>query len=147
MINPKFIYTVVVMVFIFIVARFKLIPYLAAKKILKDAKQDGTQPPAVSPSVPPQLPASMHTALLPDAVSSGSPAVSPARHEMFFDYVIIDTAGTDSGPVDAGQEAQAIDLQISGFLTGLRKHGICPDRLDILRIDDGLLLAYVTYTV
>lgn len=62
-------------------------------------------------------------------MSAPAPAV-PDRRELRFDYRTIDDIA-----------------DVNKFLLDLRADGIYPDRLDFIRLDDDLLVAYVTYHV
>ena len=150
MLNPKIVYIAVVMVFAYIVVKFKLIPYLAAKKILKDAKKDGAQQAQAMPA--PLLPAQINPALQPYLALNGC-ALPPVpadngrqkRHDMYFDYRIVETIRMDEDPISFEDEAKRVDLTVNSLIVDLRKRGICPGMLDIVQISDGPLMVYATY--
>lgn len=148
MLNPRIVYIAVAIVFIYIVARIKLIPYLAAKKILKDAKKDGVQqaqdmPPASLP------PAQINPALYPPypfMANTAPPApAKPERRDMYFEYRTVETITMDEGLVSFEQEAKRVQLTVNELIADLRKRGVCPDVLDIVQVSDGLLMVYATY--
>lgn len=148
MLNPKIVYIAVAIVFIYIVARIKLVPYLAAKKILKDSKKDGTQPTQDMPSAA-LLPAQINPALYtsyPIMTSAVPPTpAKPERHDMYFEYRIVETITMDEGLVSAEQEAKRVELAANDLIAVIRKRGVCPDTLNIVQISDGLLIVYATY--
>lgn len=148
MLNPKIVYIAVAIVFIYIVARIKLIPYLAAKKILKDSKKDGTQQAQDMPSAA-LLPAQISPVLYPPypAIQNTAPPVpaKPERHDMYFEYKTVETITMDEGLVSFEQEAKRVELAVNGLIADLRKRGVCPNVLDIVQISDGLLMVYATY--
>lgn len=148
MLNPKIVYIAVAIVFIYIVARIKLIPYLAAKKILKDAKKDGTQP---AQDMPPAalLPAQINPALYPPYpfMANTAPPVpaKPERHDMYFEYRTVETVTMDEGLVSFEQEAKRVNDTVNQLIADLRKRGVCPNALNIVQVSDGLLMVYATY--
>lgn len=149
MLNPKVVYIAVAMVFAYIVAKFKLFPYLAAKKILKDAKKGGTQQAQGMPASAPPLPVQAAPALQPyPAVNGYAPLPAPASQKhygMYFDYRIVETVRMDEGPVSFEDEAKRVDLTVNSLIVDLRKRGICPNALNIIQVSDGLLMVYATY--
>lgn len=152
MLNPKIVYIAVAIVFAYIVARFKLVPYLAAKKILKDGKKGGSQQAQGMPAPAPLLPVQAAPALQPYPAMNGY-ALPPApadpdkqeRHDMYFDCRIVETITMDEGLVSAEEEAKRVDLTVNGLIVDLRKRAICPNALNIVQISDGLLMVYATY--
>lgn len=147
MLNPKIVYIAVAMVFIYIVARIKLVPYLAARKILRDAKKDGTQPAQDMPAAA-LFPAQISPTLYPyPAMASAAPPVParPERHDMYFEYRTVETITMDEGLVSFEQEAKRVELTVNGLIADLRKRGVCPDVLNIVQVSDGLLIVYATY--
>lgn len=153
MINPKVIYIAVVLIFTYIVAKFKIIPYLAARKILKDSKKNGNTAPDTAGNVQPvptmqsAFPIGM---LTPSAVPS--PSAGGRYREIYFDYEMIDTRSVDlpesedaSTPPDPVKDCEVIDARVNSFLLRLRKHGIYPDTLCIIPIADRVFMAYVVY--
>lgn len=136
------------MVFIYIVAKFKLVPYLAAKKILKDSKKDGTQQAQDMPSAS-LLPAQISPVLYPPypAMQNNAPPAptKPERHDMYFEYKIVETITIDEGLVSFEQEAKRVELTVNDLIADLRKRGVCPNVLNIVQISDGLLMVYATY--
>lgn len=148
MLNPKIVYIAVAMVFIYIVARIKLVPYLAAKKILKDAKKNGTQQAQDMPSAA-LLPTQINPALYPPypfMTSTAPPTpAKPERHDMYFEYKIVETITMDEGLVSFEQEAKRVELTVNDLIADIRKRGACPDTLNIVQISDGLLIVYATY--
>lgn len=143
--NRSVIYILVIMIFIFIIGKYKLLPYLAAKKILKDAKngrQDNGTPTA-APVPPAHMP--LASDILLDAILRSRPFDSntqpekPDRRDMYFDYRFIQHRQS------LDDLSSALDSSTEEMLTALRNRGICPDSFNIVPIGDGLLLAYVTY--
>lgn len=170
MVNSKIIYIAVVLVFFFILCKLKVVPYLAARKILKDAKKNGksgngtagaeTSPTAAQPSYggfvssvvsPDQLVAAMQSAFPVGMVTAPSPGNVMRPREMFFDYETVDTRPEDSGdadvPSDPVSECELLGGRVNALLFRLRNRGIVPDTLGILPIADGVFMAYVIYTV
>ena len=156
MLNPKIIYMLVAVVFIYIVAKFRLMPYLAAKKILKDAKNNGTQQTSAqpltdqaAPAIPLQLLASMQQSQAPGGfpLPSAPAYIRPESRNVHFDYRMIETMSMDGEPVSLEDECKKVDSAVSQFLLDLRSRGICPTVFNIVHVNDGLLLAYVTYTL
>lgn len=159
MINPKIIYIAVVLIFIYIVGKFKIVPYLAARKILKDSKKNGNTAPDTVGNVQPVQ--TMHSAfpigmLTPSAVPS--PSAGGRYREIYFDYEMIDTRSSapsdsadsedreDSAALpDPVKDCEVIDARVNSFLLRLRKHGIYPDTLCIIPIADRVFMAYVVY--
>lgn len=150
MLNPRIVYIAVAIVFIYILARIKLVPYLAARKILKDAKKDGTQQAQDMPSAA-LLPAQINPALYPPypAMASTAPPVParPERHDMYFEYRVVETITMDEGLVSCEQEAKRVELTVNDLIADIRKRGVCPDTLNIVQVSDGLLIVYATYTL
>lgn len=150
MLNPKIVYIAVAMVFIYIVARIKLVPYLAGRKILKDAKKNGTQQAQDMPSAA-LLPAQINPALYPPypIMTSTAPPTpaKPERHDMYFEYRTVETITMDEGLVSFEQEAKRVELTVNGLIADIRKRGVCPDTLNIVQVSDGLLIVYATYTL
>lgn len=147
MLNPKIVYIAVAIVFIYIVARIKLVPYLAAKKILKDSKKNGTQPTQDMPTAA-LFPTQISPTLYPyPAITSAAPPAptKPERHDMYFEYRIVDTITMDEGLVSCEQEAKRVELTVNDLIADLRKRGACPDTLNIVQISEGLLMVYATY--
>lgn len=156
MMNPKIIYMLVAVVFIYIVAKLKLMPYLAARKILKDSKNNGTQQTSAqtptdqaAPAIPLQLLASMQQAQAFGnyPVPSAHAYIRPESYNVHFDYRMIETMSLDGEPVSLEDECKKVDSVVSQFLLDLRNRGICPATFNIVHVNDGLLLAYVTYTL
>lgn len=148
MLNPKIVYIAVAMVFIYIVTRIKLVPYLAAKKILKDSKKNDMQQAQDAPSAA-LLPAQITPALYPSypVMTSATPP-TPARlerHDMYFEYKIVETITMDEGLVSFEQEAKRVELTVNDLIADIRKRGVCPNELNIVQISDGLLMVYATY--
>ena len=159
MLNPKIIYLLVAVVFIYIVAKFKLMPYLAARKILKDGKNTGTQQTnaqtltdQAAPAIPLQLLAAMQQGQafgsFPVSSVSGS-TPDQGRHQMFFDYICIDTHSSSSDPEDHTIESDfaQIETAVNKFLCGLAKRGICPCSFNLINCGFCHYAAYVTYTL
>lgn len=171
MVNPKIIYIAVVLVFCFIVYKFKIVPYLAARKILKDAKKNGKSgnvstgteaaPIAAQPSgggfcgsvIPAnQLVAAMQSmqSAFPVGMVAAPSGNANCSREMFFDCETFDIHLED---YEYGNDAlsianrEAVAARVNDFLLCLRKRGIYPDTLGILPIADGVFMAYVVYTV
>lgn len=147
MLNPKIVYIAVAIVFIYIVARIKLVPYLAAKKILKDAKKNGTQPTQDMPSAA-LFPAQISPTLYPYPAIASTASLAPAkpeRHDMYFEYRIVETITMDEGLVSFEQKAKRVELTVNDLIADLRKRGVCPNVLNIVQISDGLLIVYATY--
>lgn len=147
--HRSLIFLIVIAVFAYVIIKFKLLPYLAAKKILKDAKtpKDGgtSSHEAVGGSASADTLTSLATlaALTHGANPYAAPAQMPPaqpqgrdKRDMYFDHCVIDTLDIERGMA-------GIDV----LLTGLRTRGICPDTFNLLPLPDGSLLAYVTYTL
>lgn len=161
MLNPKIIYMLVAVVFIYIVAKFKLMPYLAARKILKDSKNNGTQQTSAqtpidqaAPAIPLQLLASMQQA---QAFGNYSvPPVSgsipkPERRDMHFDYTLVDLPCDPDDPDadvsnDPAQDAKSINTAVNQYIADLRNYCVDPDFLGIVHLTDRVFMIYVTYT-
>lgn len=151
MLNPKIIYMLVAVVFIYIVAKFKLMPYLAARKILKDAKNNGTQQTSAqtltdqaAPAIPLQLLASMQQAQalgsFPVPPVSGS-IPKPERRDMHFDYTLVDLSRDSDDP-----DADRICTAVNQYIAELRNYCVYPDHLGIVHLTDHVFMIYVTYT-
>lgn len=150
MLNPKIVYIAVAIVFIYIVARIKLIPYLAAKKILKDSKKDGAQQLQDMPSaalLPAQINPTLYSPYPFMTSTAPSAPAKPERHDMYFEYRIVETITMDEGLVSFEQEAKRVELTANGLIADLRKRGVCPNVLNIVQVSDGLLIVYATYTL
>lgn len=158
MLNPKIIYMLVAVVFIYIVAKFKLMPYLAAKKILKDAKTGGTQQTSAqtpidqaAPAIPLQLLASMQQAQAfgnyPVPPVSGS-IPKPERRDMHFDYTLVNLPCDPDADVsnDPAQDAKSINTAVNQYISDLRKYCVDPDFLGIVHLTGRVFMIYVTYT-
>lgn len=130
------IYTAVVMVFVFLVFRHKLMPMLAARK-LKEKQQ--TENPAAAPSAayPYPFPAFIQTA-------QGS---QPERRDMYFDYRIIPAALHTASSEDSALTIETVDTETNQMLTDLRRRGIVPSELSIVRITDEHIMVYTTYVL
>lgn len=159
MLNPKIIYLLVAVVFIYIVAKFKLMPYLAARKILKDGKNNGTQQTnaqtltdQAAPAIPLQLLAAMQQGQsfgsFPVPSASGS-TPDQGRHQMFFDYICIELHhdSSDSEDTTIGKDFAKIESLVNGFLSDLAKRGICPSSFNLINCGFCHYVAYVTYTL
>lgn len=159
MLNPKIIYLLVAVVFIYIVAKFKLMPYLAARKILKAAKNNGTQQTSAqtltdqaAPAIPLQLLAAIQQgqAFGSFPVSSVSGSIpDQGHHQMFFDYICIELHPASSDPEDRTIENDfaQIETAVNKFLSDLAKRGICPCSFNLINNGYCLYTAYVTYTL
>ena len=156
MLNPKIIYLLVAVVFIYIVAKFKLMPYLAAKKILKDSKNNGTQQTNAQtltdqavPAIPLQLLAAMQQSQalggFPVPSVSGS-TPDQGRHQMFFDYICIELYPDPEDHTIESDFAQ-IETAVNKFLSDLAKRGICPSSFNLINCSFCHYVAYVTYTL
>lgn len=137
----EIIYSVVIIAFGFIICRYKLIPYLAAKKAGKGTKEEKevTKDIAGSPVLPSQMFMGQHL---------GYPVFTPqsekpSRRDMYFDFRLI---GTDNVN-DVSAISECLELYVNEMLSTLRNRGICPESLDIVPLGDGFLLAYVTYVL
>lgn len=141
--NREIIYVIVVMVFAYIIGKYKLLPYFAAKKILKDSK-NGRQDNGTTTVAPSHIPMSYPAMMggLPFFPTQPQPEKS-GRRDMYFEFRIF---GIDYD-VNLGDLGDAIDNTVSDIFITLRNRGICPDTLNIVNIGEGLLLAYVTYTL
>lgn len=159
MLNPKIIYLLVAVVFIYIVAKFKLMPYLAARKILKDGKNNGTQQTSAqpltdqaAPAIPLQLLAAMQQGQafgnIPVPSASGN-TPDQGRHQMFFDYICIELHPASSDPEDRTIENDfaQIETAVNKFLSDLAKRGICPCSFNLINCSFCHYAAYVTYTL
>lgn len=132
---------IVIMAFAFIIGKYKIVPYLAAKKILKDAKKGGTDDSTPAPVPPSHMPYQLPYGGYPVATAQPQPQPEkPSRRDMYFDYRIIGADSTDTLAL-----APALDSSVEEMFASLRNRGICPDSFDIVNLGDGLLLAYVTY--
>lgn len=156
MLNPKIIYLLVAVVFIYIVAKFKLMPYLAARKILKDGKNNGTQQISAqtltdqaAPAIPLQLLAAMQQGQafgnIPALSASGN-TPDQGRRQMFFDYICIELPPDPEDHTIENDFAQ-IETTVNGFLSGLAKRGICPSSFNLINCSFCHYVAYVTYTL
>lgn len=161
MLNPKIIYMLVAVVFIYIVAKFKLMPYLAARKILKDSKNNGTQQTSAqtpidqaAPAIPLQLLASMQQA---QAFGNYSvPSVSgsipkPERRDMHFDCTFVDLSRDLYNPDadsynDPVKYVESIRTAVNQYIADLRNYCVDPDFLGIVHLTDCVFMIYVTYT-
>ena len=148
--NREIIFTIVFMVFAYIIGKYKLLPYFAAKKILKDAKSDknGKQDNGAStavPVLPPQIPYGTPYSGYPLTIAQ-QPQEKPEHRYMYFDYRVISVGlGTPEEPADVDEIGSVVGKACEEFLASLRNYCICPVSFDIVRLDDGLFLAYVTY--
>ena len=159
MLNPNIIYISVAVVFICIVAKFKIMPYLAARKILKASRKDtkeGTQSAdpmqsqaITAPALPPSLMSAAVQSLLSQGAFPGLYPVQPApgpttpkHRDIYFDYHVI---GVSSGG-EVLEECRQVDASVNQYLADLRDRGIFPDTLGLLHLYDGTFLAYITYT-
>ena len=142
--NRSVIFIIVIMVFAYIIGKYKLLPYLAAKKILKDAKKGGTDNGSTPAPVPPaQTPYSMPYVGYPFPMAQPQPQPEkPSRRDMYVNHLIINTDVGSPGDIDL-----ALDGAIAELLLMLRDRGICPDSFNIVPLGGSLLLAYVTYTI
>lgn len=149
MLNPKIVYIAVAMVFLYLVAKFKLVPYLAARRILKDAKKDNagqTPETAALPALLSQTPASLQALLAAGAYTVPPIQPKPERRDMYFDYCTVETMRLeDSLPLPHDDVALKVDAAANQLLVDLRKRGICPNCLSIVPVCDGLLMVYATY--
>lgn len=158
MLNPKIIYLLVAVVFIYIVAKFKLMPYLAARKILKDSKKNGKALPDATgnvqqsgmPALSQQTMQAMQSAF-PIGMLTSAPASSASGkyRDMYFDCDIFDIHPEDyddNNDALAIANCDAVVVRVNDFLLCLRKRGIYPDTLGIIPIADRLFMIYVTYT-
>lgn len=157
MINPKIIYIAVVLVFAYIILKFKIIPYLAARKILKDSKKNGKALPDATGNVQqsgisalsPQTMQAMQSAF-PIGMLTSAPSASGKYRDMYFDCEIFDIHPEDyddSNDALAIANREAVAARVNDFLLRLRKRGIYPDTLGIIPISDRVFMAYVIYTV
>ena len=137
--NRSVIFIIVFMVFAYLVGKYKLIPYLAAKKILKDAKKGNTEVDNVTaapalPQINPVLQAAMMGGYAP-LVTQPTPERT-SRRDMYFDACICDL-----------NEEDDLERGVNEMLVALRNRGICPDLFNIIYVGDGQALAYVTYVL
>lgn len=147
MLNPKIVYIAVAMVFLYLVAKFKLVPYLAARRILKDAKKNnaGQIADSANPVLLPQAPMTLQT-LFSNGINASVIPHKLERHDMYFDYCTVETVRhEDSLPLSHDDIAFKVDAAVHTLLTDLRKRGICPNCLSIVPVCKGLLMIYVTY--
>lgn len=161
MLNPKIIYLLVAVVFIYIVAKFKLMPYLAARKILKDSKNNGTQQTSAqtltdqaAPAIPLLLLAAMQQAQAfgsAPAPSASGTVPKSERRDIHFDYTLVDLSCDPDDP-DAGvsndpvQVAESITTAVNRYIADLRKYCVDPDFLGIVHLTDRTFMIYATYT-
>ena len=149
MLNPKIVYIAVAMVFLYLVAKIKLVPYLAARRILKDTKKDNagqTAETAALPALLSQTPSALQALLAANAYTAPSAEQKPERRDMYFDYCIVEVARLeDSLPLPHDDIAAKVDSAANQLLIDLRKRGICPNCLSIVPVCDGLLMVYATY--
>ena len=161
MLNPKIIYLLVAVVFIYIVAKFKLMPYLAARKILKDGKNNGTQQTSaqtltdqVAPAIPLQFLAAMQQGQALGNISAPSASGNIPkfeRREVHFDYTLVDLSCDPDDPDadvsnDPAQIVESINSAARQYIAFLRKHCVDPDFLGIVHLTDRAFMIYVTYT-
>lgn len=138
--NRSVIFIIVFMVFAYLMAKYKLLPYFAAKKILKDAKKGNTDSGNVNMSDLTQISPLMQAAMMGNySQFLAQPAPEkPSRRDMYFDYRVITPRNSVESPLDSA---------VDDMLVALRNRGICPDCFNIVSMGDGVLLAYVTYTL
>lgn len=148
--HRSLIFLIVFIVFVYIIGRYKLLPYLAARKILKDAKTDKNGGSTNGTGTAGSSPADTLTSLAAlAALTHGAnpcttapvqmPPTQPQgrdKRDMYFDYTAVD-------PLDIPRGMAGID----GLLAGLRNRGICPDTFGLVPLPDGSLIAYVVYTL
>lgn len=141
--NREIIFIVVIMVFAFIVGKYKLLPYFAAKKILKDAKNDKQDNgnATTAPFMPHQMPYTVPYGGYPITLAQ-QPPEPHKRHDIGFDYAVIEYT-VDGKMPECGY---IFDCYKVGEMFGrLNKGGCCLDTFDIVNLGDGLAIAYVTY--
>lgn len=147
--HRSLIFLIVFIAFVYIIGRYKLLPYLAAKKILKDAKtsKNGTSADNTGPAGSSPADTLTSLATLAALTHGANPYTSPVqmppaqpqgrdKRDMYFDYTAVD-------PLDIPRGMTGID----GLLAGLRNRGICPDTFGLVPLPDGSLIAYVVYTL
>lgn len=135
--NKDIIFVIVFMVFAYIIGKYKLLPYFAAKKILKESK-DGKKDSGNT--APVQMPFTYPYAGLPVIPTQPQPDIS--KHgAMYFEYTFIDLDAKSDEEINV-----FADVEIE-LLEPLRKRGICPNVFNIIYVGDGTALAYVTYVL
>ena len=133
-------YTIVVMVFVFLIGRYKLLPLLTTRRAEKTQKAGNTAAtPAQEAAYPYPFPAFFQSP------QGNMPA--PERRDMYFDYRVIPAAMHAAGPDEPALVAGAVDAEVHGMLTDLRRRGIVPSELAILRITDEHIMVYTTYVL
>ena len=133
-------YIIVVMVFVFLTGRYKLLPLLASHRTEKAQKTDDTAAvPAQAAAFPYPFPAFFQPG------QGNAPA--PERRDMYFDYRIIPAAMHAAAPDDSTLIADAVDREVNEMLSDLRRRGIVPSDLAVLRITDEHIMAYTTYVL
>lgn len=146
--NRDVIFAIVIMVFVYLIGKYKLLPYFAAKKILKDAKNGKAATDAASQPQSPDIVTQMLLAQsLGHSMTNTQPQPEKPEHRyMYFDYRVISLGfGTLEEPEDVDVVGSSVGKAVEEFLATLRNHCICPSTFDIVCLDDGLFLAYVTY--
>lgn len=133
-------YTLVVMVFVFLIGRYKFLPLLASHRAEKTKKTDDTAAvPTQAAAYPYPFPAFFQTP------QGNAPA--PERRDMYFDYRIIPAVMQTAVPDASALIADAVDSEVNEMLTDLRRRGIVPKDLAILRITDEHIMVYTTYVL
>lgn len=132
-------YTIVVMVFVFLIGRYKFLPLLASRRAEKTKKTDDTAAVPAQAAYPYPFPAFFQT-------PQGNAPV-PERRDMYFDYRIIPAVMHAAVPDASALVADAVDSEVNEMLTDLRRRGIVPKDLDILRITDEHIMVYTTYVL
>lgn len=133
-------YIIVVMVFIFLIGRYKFLPLLTSRRAEKTQKTG--EPAAVFPqaaAVPYPFPAFLQ--------SPQGNAPAPERREMYFDYRVIPAAMHNATPGGVTDILEGLDMEINEMLTSLRRRGIVPSEFTLLRITDEHIMVYTTYVL
>lgn len=133
--NKDIIFFIVFVVFAYIIGKYKLLPYFAAKKMLKESKDSKKDSGNTAPV---QMPFPYSYAGLPVIPAQPQPEM-PSRKDM---YIELRTIATDVSMEDL---AHAVDGAAADMFVTLRNRGICPNQFNVVRIGEGFLLAYVTY--
>lgn len=133
-------YIIVVMVFVYLIGRYKLLPLFTSRRAEKAPKTDtATAIPAQAAAFPYPFPAFFQPG------QGNAPA--PERRDMHFDYRIIPAVMHAAAPDDSTLIADAVDSEVNEMLSDLRRRGIVPSDLAVLRITDEHIMAYTTYVL
>lgn len=119
---------IVVMVFAYIIAKHKLIPYLARRRMEKKIDNVGEKVDGLS------IPGTVPLAFPMQALQTADTA--KARLVTYFDMRLV--------PVGKEDDESIISASVNEMLLELGKRGISPE-LGFCRITDNCLLAYATY--